>query len=144
MRRTALLLLLSLGMTMQALADCPEGSWPRNQYTGPGGGLYTGPGGGIYTGPGGGRYTGPGGGMYTGPGGGMYSGPGGGLDADSLAGVLYTGPGGGLYTGPGGGMYTGPGDPYCKTMPPWPELAAFFDRNGMSDAAAKIRAALAR
>ena len=25
--------------------------WPRNRYTGPGGGLYTGPGGGLYTGP---------------------------------------------------------------------------------------------
>lgn len=26
-------------------------TWPRDQYTGPGGGLYTGPGGGLYTGP---------------------------------------------------------------------------------------------
>ena len=51
-------------------------AWPRNQYTGPGGGAYTGPGGGLYTGPGGGLYTGPGGGLYTGPGGGMYTGPG--------------------------------------------------------------------
>ena len=33
--------------------------WPRNRYTGPGGGLYTGPGGGLYKGPGGGLYTGP-------------------------------------------------------------------------------------
>lgn len=41
--------------------------WPRNQYTGPGGGLYTGLGGGLYTGLGGGLYSGPGGGMYTGP-----------------------------------------------------------------------------
>ena len=41
--------------------------WPRDRYTGPGGGLYTGPGGGLYTGPGGGLYTGPGGGLYTGP-----------------------------------------------------------------------------
>ena len=41
--------------------------WPRDLYTGPGGGLYTGPGGGLYTGPGGGLYTGPGGGLYTGP-----------------------------------------------------------------------------
>ena len=41
--------------------------WPRDRYTGPGGGLYTGPGGGAYTGPGGGLYTGPGGGLYTGP-----------------------------------------------------------------------------
>lgn len=45
-----------------------ENTWPRNRYTGPGGGLYTGPGGGLYTGPGGGLYTGPGGGLYTGPG----------------------------------------------------------------------------
>jgi hypothetical protein len=75
-------------------------TWPRDSYTGPGGGLYTGPGGGLYTGPGGGAHTGPGGGLYTGPGGGLYTGPGGGL---------YTGPGGGLYTGPGGGLYTGPG-----------------------------------
>lgn len=49
--------------------------WPRNLYSGPGGGFYTGPGGGMYTGPGGGAYSGPGGGMYTGPGGGMYTGP---------------------------------------------------------------------
>ena len=42
--------------------------WPRNNYTGPGGGLYTGPGGGASTGPGGGLYTGPSGGAYTGPG----------------------------------------------------------------------------
>ena len=42
-------------------------TWPRDQYSGPGGGAYTGPGGGLYTGPGGGLYTGPGGGMYTGP-----------------------------------------------------------------------------
>jgi len=41
--------------------------WPRDSYTGLGGGLYTGPGGGLYTGPGGGLYTGPGGGLYTGP-----------------------------------------------------------------------------
>ena len=88
--------------------SCPEGTWPRSQYTGPGGGLYTGPGGGMYTGPGGGMYTGPGGGLYTGPGGGLYTGPGGGL---------YTGPGGGLYTGPGGGLYTGPGL-YCSNRPP--------------------------
>ena len=49
--------------------------WPRNLFTGPGGGLYTGPGGGLYTGPGGGAYTGPGGGLYTGPTGGLYTGP---------------------------------------------------------------------
>ncbi len=49
--------------------------WPRDKYTGPGGGLYTGPGGGLYSGPGGGLYTGPGGGLYAGPGGGLYTGP---------------------------------------------------------------------
>lgn len=53
-----------------------ENAWPRDCYTGPGGGLYTGPGGGMYTGSGGGAYTGPGGGLYTGPGGGAYTGPG--------------------------------------------------------------------
>lgn len=44
-----------------------ENTWPRDQYSGPGGGLYTGPGGGLYSGPGGGLYSGSGGGMYTGP-----------------------------------------------------------------------------
>src|SRR5947208_9041113 len=32
--------------------------WPRNLYTGVGGGMYTGVGGGMYTGVGGGAYTG--------------------------------------------------------------------------------------
>ena len=50
--------------------------WPRNQYTGVGGGAYTGVGGGMYTGVGGGAYTGVGGGLYTGVGGGMYTGAG--------------------------------------------------------------------
>ena len=40
--------------------------WPRDSYTGVGGGLYTGVGGGAYTGVGGGLYTGVGGGLYTG------------------------------------------------------------------------------
>ena len=106
--------------------------WPRNSYTGLGGGLYTGPGGGLYTGPGGGAYTGPGGGLYDGPGGGLYDGPGGGLYAgpggglyDGPGGGLYDGPGGGLYDGPGGGLYDGPGgglytgpSPYYSNMPP--------------------------
>ena len=43
-----------------------ENTWPRDHFTGPGGGAFTGLGGGMYTGPGGGAYTGPGGGMYTG------------------------------------------------------------------------------
>ncbi len=49
--------------------------WPRDRYTGPGGGLYTGAGGGLYPGPGGGLYPGPGGGLYPGPSGGLYTGP---------------------------------------------------------------------
>lgn len=36
-----------------------ENKWPRDQYTGPGGGAYIGPGGGLYKGPGGGMYAGP-------------------------------------------------------------------------------------
>jgi hypothetical protein len=124
MKRFILLVLAYLFTVSYAFADCPEGTWPRNQYTGPGGGMYTGPSGGMYTGPGGGMYTGPGGGMYTGPGGG-----------------LYTGPGGGLYTGPGGGMYTGPGS-YCTNMPPWPIVIRFLEMNGMQYMAEEIRAAI--
>jgi hypothetical protein len=132
--------------------------WPRNQYTGPGGGMYTGPGGGMYTGPGGGAYTGPGGGMYTGPGGGMYTGPGGGLYTGPGGGLysgpgggLYTGPGGGLYTGPGGGLYTGPGggmyrgpdrDPYMSNIPPWPEFVRYLEMNGYQNEARLIRSYL--
>jgi hypothetical protein len=82
--------------------------WPRDRYTGVGGGLYTGVGGGLYTGVGGGAYTGVGGGMYTGVGGGLYTGVGGGLYT-GVGGGLYTGVGGGLYTGVGGGLYTGVG-----------------------------------
>lgn len=51
-----------------------QNTWPRDNYTGSGGGLYTGAGGGLYTGSGGGLYTGPGGGLYSGPGGGLYTG----------------------------------------------------------------------
>ena len=124
MRITIATIIVAIFMPVLGLADCPEGTWPSNLYTGPGGGMYTGPGGGMYTGPGGGMYTGPGGGMYTGPGGG-----------------LYTGPGGGLYTGPGGGLYTGP-DLYCANRPPLPVFIEILEREGYSDEAALIRSHL--
>ena len=120
--------------------------WPRDNYSGPGGGAYTGPGGGMYTGPGGGAYTGPGGGAYTGPGGGAYTGPGGGLYTGPGGGCytgpgggLYTGPGGGAYAGPGGGLYTGPGggayagpssSPVLRNWPPIPVLIAHLRQLG--------------
>jgi hypothetical protein len=66
---TSIVFLLVLVFSSEVISyNCPSGTWNRNQYTGPGGGMYTGPGGGLYTGPGGGLYTGPGGGLYTGPG----------------------------------------------------------------------------
>jgi len=84
--------------------------WPRDLYTGPGGGLSTGPGGGLSTEPGGGLSTGPGGGLSTGPAGGLSDGP---------AGGLSDGPGGGLSTGPGGGLYTGAcAEHYRSNRPP--------------------------
>ena len=51
MKKLILLITLSL-LSGFVFSDCPEGTWNRNQYTGPGGGMYTGPGGGLYTGPG--------------------------------------------------------------------------------------------
>ena len=156
MRKLIVTTIAAIFLPVLALAECPEGTWPSNLYTGPGGGLYTGPGGGLYTGPGGGMYTGPGGGMYTGPGGGMYTGPGGGLYTGPGGGLytgpgggLYTGPGGGLYAGPGGGLYTGPGgglyagpSSYCATRPPLPVLVEILEREGYSDEAELIRSYL--
>ncbi len=125
-----------------------EGTWPRDRYVGPGGGLYTGVGGGMYTGPGGGAYTGPGGGLYAGPGGGLYTGPGGGLYAGPGGGLytgpggglytgpgggLYTGPGGGLYTGPGGGLWTGPGEHYRSNWPPRDALLKALRERGLNN-----------
>lgn len=124
-----------------------KNTWPRDQYTGIGGGLYTGIGGGLYTGIGGGAYTGIGGGMYTGIGGGLYTGIGGGLYTGP-GGGLYTGPGGGLYTGPGGGLYSGPrgglysgpggglytgpcSEPYSSNWPPIHVLVEYLVTHGM-------------
>lgn len=131
----------------------PDG-WPRDRYSGVGGGMYTGVGGGLYTGVGGGAYTGVGGGayagvgggaytgvgggLYTGPGGGCYTGPGGGLYTGP-GGGLYTGPGGGLYTGPGGGAYSGPSSPAPRrNWPPIPILLAYLRQRGLSSQAQLI------
>ena len=124
MRKLIVTTIAVIFLPILALAECPEGTWSSNLYTGPGGGMYTGPGGGMYTGPGGGMYTGPGGGMYTGPGGGMY-----------------TGPGGGMYTGPGGGLHAGQ-SLYCATRPPLPVLVEILEREGYFDEAALIRSHL--
>jgi len=156
-RLSAWVVLLLVALSSAYAAD--KVTWPRDQYSGPGGGAYTGPGGGMYTGPGGGAYTGPGGGMYSGPGGGLYTGPGGGLYTGP-GGGLYTGPGGGLYTGPGGGLYTGPGGglysgpggglytgacdkPYQSNIPPWPVLIEYLEKNKMKDTADLIRSKIA-
>ena len=142
MKRNLLLAVAASLLTVSfAYAECPEGTWPRDQYSGPGGGAYSGPGGGAYTGPGGGAYTGPGGGLYTGPGGGLYTGPGGGLYTGP-GGGLYTGPGGGLYAGPGGGMYPGPGQPHCSNTPPLPVLIEYLESHGMNNQANEIRSRL--
>ena len=91
--------------------------WPRDSYTGPGGGLSTGPGGGMSTGPGGGLSTGPGGGLSTGPGGGMS-------------------------TGPGGGLCTGPSStPYRSNWPPREVFMEALEARGMHQIADVFREA---
>jgi hypothetical protein len=132
-------------------------TWPRDRYSGSGGGLSTGPGGGGSTGPGGGASTGPGGGLSTGPGGGLSTGPGGGLSTGPGGGLstgpgggLSTGPGGGLSTGPGGGMSTGPGgglyagacaNPYRSNIPPIPDFVNELRRRGLHSVADRLAAA---
>ena len=155
LRRLTIVFCLAL-FPASAFADCPEGTWPRDLYSGPGGGLSTAQGGGMYTGPGGGAsrgrggglYTGPGGGMSTGPGGGLYTGPGGGLSR-SPGGGLYTGPGGGLSRSPGGGLYAGPGgglysgpETYCRNIPPLPVFIRYLQENGYERQATVLRDAL--
>ena len=139
LRKLTIVFCLAL-LPASALADCPEGTWPRDLHSGPGGGLSTGPGGGMYSGPGGGASTGRGGGLYTGPGGGLSRSPGGGL---------YTGPGGwlskshggGLYAGPGGGLYSGP-ETYCRNIPPLPVFTKYLEENGYEREAELLRDAL--
>lgn len=142
------LVLLAACFVPTAFAECPQGTWPRNLYSGPGGGLSTEPGGGMYEGPGGGMSTEPGGGLYEGPGGGMSREPGGGLFTGP-GGGLYQGQGGGLYEGPGGGMYRGPGGglskgpkPYCSNRPPWPILIKYLEEYGFEDEVRLIRSQL--
>ena len=70
------LALVMLWVPVDGVAQCPEGTWPRNLSTGMGGGLSRGMGGGLSRGPGGGLSRGPGGGLSAGPGGGLSRGMG--------------------------------------------------------------------
>ena len=70
------LALVMLWVPLDGVAQCPEGTWPRNLSTGMGGGLSTGMGGGMSRGMGGGMSRGMGGGLSRGPGGGLSRGMG--------------------------------------------------------------------
>lgn len=158
MYRPVLAICISLGIFNQGVRRMTTNTWPRNLYSGVGGGMYKGVGGGMYAGAGGGAYTGVGGGMYKGVGGGMYTGVGGGLYT-GVGGGLYTGVGGGLYTGVGGGLYTGVGgglysgvgggmykeadsNPYSSNIPPWPVFLREVEARGFHAEGKIIRAYL--
>jgi len=83
--------------------------WPRDRYTGPGGGLYK-----VRAG----AWTPTTVGADAYSGGGLDHYNGGGLDHYN-GGGLDNSPGGGLYNGPGGGLYSGPCDhPFMASTPP--------------------------
>ena len=110
---------------------CPEGTWPRDLYIGPGGGLSTVKGGGLSTLRGGGLSTSRGGGLSTSRGGGLSTSRGGGLS---------TLRGGGLSTLTDGGLSTLYG-PYCSSIPPWGVFLKYLEDNGYDYEARLIRAA---
>ncbi|KZX19947.1 hypothetical protein [Rathayibacter tanaceti] len=85
-------------------------NWPRDRYSGVGGGLSTVEGRGLYPFDGGGADHFNGGGLDRFNGGGLDRFNGGGLDPFNK---------GGLDSSPGGGLYTGRCDePYMSCMPP--------------------------
>ena len=106
-------------------------TWPRDRYTGPGGGLSTAPGGGLSTAPGDGASTASGGGLSAAYGGGLSTAFGGGL-SEAVGGGLSTADGGGLSSAPGGGLCTGPcANPYRSNTPPMDVFIPELRRRGL-------------